>query len=673
MYILPILAAILIFILFFNENRDFIRSSANTWFTFTVISWLSIEILGWFFVWTKVTVSAVWILTIIGCLALLCKKKCWNTLKECGCTVKHEVCNLYQQHRFVCVVTLVFIAAIAGASVLRSPDNGDSMTYHLPRIMHWIQNKSTRYYGAGTDIQNRYPALSEYLVGQLLVLGANDRLANLFQLAAYFLAGGFVYKISRRIHVSKRMSCFSTWVFWCTPMAMAQAFSTQTDNIAGCFLMMNIYFLLDFIQAEKLKADKSGLLAGVQLAISIMFGYLCKPTICFAILVFFIWMCIRRICCKDSFVVLLKYVLIGICTAVVVYTPLLAKNHDVIIQQKRVAAEQEANAETDNGLTDISAQHLTNALAPDNFNVVMAIKDPRKYIIDCAQNIARNSGSAYFTQWNAFTIDIINKLGSKLEQDTGTYTVYDGKQFWSLDYATAPALMLLSFLSVMLFLLRISKPGKEQSVFVVCAILSFLLQCGFMGFTMARSRYLIGVMALLSIMVGVVIDNLKCSIDGRRYCAVALLTVCTFGAVNTYYYQAGYTIDSFRGDRCHKYFMSYDVPEKLYNDLTSVIEQYNFTRIAIDGNLINEYVLWKKVPNLERLECVNLKDSLYGKTYAAYEDMSYHPECLIKKTEEEQRIGQMIECHGVTYKCAWIEEPYDQRLNVYVGLYIPEE
>lgn len=686
MYILPIVATVLIFILFYSGNSGFIRSIANTWITFTMVSWLSIEILGWFFVWTKLTVSLVWLIVIIGCLARLCKKQRRNRLKERGQVIRSEITSLYEQHRFVFVTTIIFMAAIAGASILRSPDNGDSMTYHLPRIMHWIQNQSARYYGAGADIQIRYPALSEYLVGQLLVLGANDRLANLFQLAAYFISGGFVYEIGRRLHVSKRMCCFSTWVFWCTPMAMAQAFSTQTDNIAGCFLMIYIYFLLDFIQAEKLRADKQGLLEGVRLAVCVMFGYLCKPTICFAIVVFFIWMCIRRICRRDSLIVLFKYVLVGALTAAVLYTPLLVKNHDVVLQQQRVseklvagetqksvAEEKTASEETVGEQTGVPAKQITNALAPDNYNVVYGIKDPRKFITDCAQNIARNSGTAYFTQWNDFTREYIEKLGRRLEQDTQAFTTYDGIQFWSMDYATAPALMLISLVLGVCFVFRISKTDREQSVFVVCAILSFLIQCGLMGFTMARSRYLIGVMALLSIMAGIIVDNLKCSIYGRRYCAVALLTICTFGAVNTYYYQAGYTIDSFKGDRCHKYFMSYDVPEKLYNDLTEVISQHNYTQVAIDGNLINEYVLWKKIPDLQRLECVNLKDSQYGQTYAAYEDMEYQPECLIKKTEEEQKIGQQIECHGITYTCTWIEEPYDKRLNVYVGLYTIEE
>lgn len=668
MFMLPVLAGICLFVIFYGRNHNVVRSMANTWISFTVIAWTSIELLGWFYIWTKVAVALLWTFVMVLCIIIIYKKKYYVSLKDFA-SAKNQIWKQYRQHWLVYTIVLCSVTLIAIAALLRSPDNGDSMTYHLSRIMHWIQNKSTRYYGAGTDIQNRYPSLAEYLVSQILILGANDRLANLFQLSAYLASGVFVYAIGRKIRISKRSAFFSMCVFWCIPMAIAQAFSTQTDNIAGFFLLVYIYFVLDFIQADKLKADKTGLLQGIRLAACVMFSYLCKPTICFAVLVFFVWMCVRRIRHKDSLQILIKYVIVGSITAVVLYFPLLAKNYDVLQRSaENISVSVEVQTEEQNQI-QMSHANLSNALAPDNFNVVDALKKPTVFFMNCVQNIGRNSGSAYFTQWNRFMMKVVNKLGSILNYNVQTYTVYDGVQFWSLDYATSPAIMFIALLMIVLLIIRVSRPTEEQVMFAICAIMSFTLQCGLMGFTMARSRYLVGVMALLAVMAGIVIDGLRCNKQGKGALMIALLAVCSVGAVNTYHYQAKYTVDSFTGGRCHRYFMGYDVPEKAYEDMSSFINKNGFTKLAIDGNLIYEYALWKSVNGLERLECVNLQNSQYGQTYAALEDMDYQPECLVKKTEEEQVLGQIIECHGNVYECVWVEPPYDKRLDVYFGIY----
>ena len=66
---------------------------------------------------------------------------------------------------------------------------------------------------------------------------------------------------------------------------------------------------------------REGALSAVYLSSSVMFGYLTKPTVCFAMVVFFVWMCFVRMVRRDRIKVLMQYVLIGAVTAGVLLLP----------------------------------------------------------------------------------------------------------------------------------------------------------------------------------------------------------------------------------------------------------------------------------------------------------------------------------------------------------------
>lgn len=672
MFLLPIFAIILLFIVMYYTEQNWIKSMALTWLAYTVISWLSIELLGWFYLWNKVTVSVVWLIVIVVCGYRIYQKRLWQFLTA------DSICNSYaiqcvKQHKFIAGTTLCFAGMIFVLSLLRSPNNVDSMIYHLPRIMHWIQEQSARPYAAGNDLQIRYPVISEYLIAQIAVLGAHDRLFNMYQTIGYFLSGVMIYGIGRKLQVSRKISYLSVWIYWMIPMAMAQSFTTQTDDIAGTFLLVYLYFLLDFIQADKLQTDRKGLLDGVRLAACVMLGYLCKPTIAFAMVVFFLWMCIVRILRKDSLIVLLKYVVVGALTAFLIYVPSLAKSYDTYVVQPRKTAEAtELTVLAEQGTPDAETMQAAdtgmaqaaNTLAPDSFNVTKALSDPVELVMTCVRNVGRNSFSAYFPQWNDLWIWFVNKLGNKWSYEVKHFKVQEGMNFWSCDTASAPAVMVLSILMAICFLTRFSRTNLRQSVFVFCAIVSFFVQCSLMGYTPFRSRYLVGVMALLAISIGIVLDNLRIRERSRLNLGIWLLTLCTLGGINTFYYDITLTIDGFMGGGIHKYYMGNPLPEEGNQAVIDVINGNGFTNIGVNGKYSYEYVLWKKISGLQRLENVNLTNA-----YKVYEDMSYLPECIIWETGTEEEQTETLECHGVVYEQVWSYPGYGQ----FFGLYTPQE
>lgn len=70
------------------------------------------------------------------------------------------------------------------------PYNWDSMTYHLTRIVHWVQNGSVAHYACHDISQISGPPLAEFVNLHVYVLSGNtDYLVNLLQAASYIISG----------------------------------------------------------------------------------------------------------------------------------------------------------------------------------------------------------------------------------------------------------------------------------------------------------------------------------------------------------------------------------------------------------------------------------------------------------------------------------------------------
>ena len=60
------------------------------------------------------------------------------------------------------------------------------MSYHMPRVMHWIQNQNVDFYPTSTTRQLYVSPFSEYVILHLQLIVNGDRLANLVQWFSMF-------------------------------------------------------------------------------------------------------------------------------------------------------------------------------------------------------------------------------------------------------------------------------------------------------------------------------------------------------------------------------------------------------------------------------------------------------------------------------------------------------
>ncbi len=153
------------------------------------------------------------------------------------------------------LAAVVVIVAVTGAvAVVSAPNTWDSMTYHLPRVMHWAQNGSLAHYATPEPRQLYMSPGAEMAALHLQVLAGSDRFANLIQwlamigslLAAGLLAGRFGAARSlsfARLRRDVDGRLLAMLAAATVPMGLLQAVSTQTDHVVAFFLLAAVVFL----------------------------------------------------------------------------------------------------------------------------------------------------------------------------------------------------------------------------------------------------------------------------------------------------------------------------------------------------------------------------------------------------------------------------------------------
>ena len=142
------------------------------------------------------------------------------------------------------------IVGIAGLTAIVAPPNTyDSMTYHLPRVMHWIQNQSVAHYPTHIPRQLHFSPGAEYILTHLHLLAGNDRLLNLVQWLGMVGSVVGVSLLAQRLGAARRGQVLASVVAATLPMGMLQASSAQNDYVVTFWLVCLAYFTLAAIRS----------------------------------------------------------------------------------------------------------------------------------------------------------------------------------------------------------------------------------------------------------------------------------------------------------------------------------------------------------------------------------------------------------------------------------------
>jgi hypothetical protein len=113
------------------------------------------------------------------------------------------------------------------------PSNGDSLLYHLPRVEHWIQNRSVAHFSAHYLSQIEFAPLHEFNLLHAHLLGGTDRLDGYVQLVGAVVAVAGAAEMVRLFGGSKRTQLVAAVVAAAVPSLILEATSTQNNDFAA--------------------------------------------------------------------------------------------------------------------------------------------------------------------------------------------------------------------------------------------------------------------------------------------------------------------------------------------------------------------------------------------------------------------------------------------------------
>jgi 4-amino-4-deoxy-L-arabinose transferase-like glycosyltransferase len=143
---------------------------------------------------------------------------------------------------FSVVAIVLVLAGCLATALLAPPSNGDALGYHLPRVRHWIQNRSLAHYPTASIRQTSFPPGGSYLVAHLQLLTDADRLASLPQWAALLGCVLVTASLGRRLG-GRRARIATALAAASVPMAVLQAENPQTDLIAAFWLACFVHLV----------------------------------------------------------------------------------------------------------------------------------------------------------------------------------------------------------------------------------------------------------------------------------------------------------------------------------------------------------------------------------------------------------------------------------------------
>ena len=243
--VLPILFIILTFIIFLQnfEWRIAFLLSAISLGTLTVFLTEGLSLFN------QITYSAItfsWLFLDIVAGLILFKKIMRSGLKP----IHSPFINLQFFDFIFLAVILIIIMTTGFIAYVSHPDSFDAMTYHMSRVMHWIQNQSVAAYPTNIDRQILMTPGSEYAILQFQILTGSDRLANMIEWFGFCGAILGVSLIAQELGADRKGQIISSVICSMIPLAILEASSTQTDLTCALWLVCFVFFGLHALKNQ---------------------------------------------------------------------------------------------------------------------------------------------------------------------------------------------------------------------------------------------------------------------------------------------------------------------------------------------------------------------------------------------------------------------------------------
>jgi 4-amino-4-deoxy-L-arabinose transferase-like glycosyltransferase len=243
--LLPIAALALVFLVIKQVQMGWRKSLLDACLVWGVILTIITEVLSIFNLFGLGAVAFVWLLVDAFLIALYIRGRSqakynpFELLQKIPHSLRQPVtCNLQILGILLTVFGIGIVAFVA------APNHSDSMEYHLPRVVHWIQNNSVAHYPTHEIFQLYQNPWSEFAIAHFQILTQSDRLAASIQWFAMLASILGVSLIAKELGANWQGQILSAVFCTTIPMGILQGSSTNNDLVVAFWMVCLAYFTL---------------------------------------------------------------------------------------------------------------------------------------------------------------------------------------------------------------------------------------------------------------------------------------------------------------------------------------------------------------------------------------------------------------------------------------------
>ncbi len=510
--------------------------------------------------------------------------------------------KLFQASILVILIVTGIIALVA------PPNNFDSMTYHMSRVAHWIQNQSVGHYPTHIARQLYLPPWAEFAITHLQILTGGDYLANLVQWFSMLGCILGITLIAKELGANLSGQTFAA-VFCATiPMGVLQSTSTQNDYVVSFWLVCFVYFGMRWKEDTDWRFT---LAAGTSLGLAI----LTKGTAYIFALPFLVWFSMSGI--RNLRWGVIKHFLVLCSMVLIMNAGHYIRNYEIF----------------GNPLGTDDLPPLSNEV----INLPVAISN-------ITRNLALHAGTP-FDEFNRVIRSGIESLHSSLGIDINDRKTTFGKSLFALqqtslheDMAGNPLHLILAMISGILVLnSRIRKRHSSLLPYILVVFSACLLFCIYLKWQPWHSRLQLPLFVLSSPFVGIILTESR-----RKFVANSIMVILLGASLPWLLGNASRPIlgnnSIITTSRIDQYFINQPLIEESFFDAADLIDKHKCKSIGIVlGRNDWEYPLWvllrrngNRTPRIEHVNVLNRS----GKIKQA----EFKP-CAIVSSDKDRRLS----------------------------------
>lgn len=592
---------------------------------FLLYVFVSTEILSLFKILAAFPMFVVWIVFICVNLVYIFRREKSIIKFHYNDSIKQIVKNPWLYYFLWGTIMIVM-------AYLTPPYNQDSMAYHLPRVMHWVQSRSLSHFSCHYGLQVTAPVFGEYLTLHNFILsGYSDKFLCLMQCFAMLLNGVLIAQISRMLGCNRKWIITSVVVFISLPIVYGEALNTQVDLILSVIILSFVVFIL-YISQNRLTVlwDSSFKKIVICLGITAGLAFLTKYTAAFILLPFCIWLLVICIKAKVPRGKLFVYILLFCFFGGSIFFPEAVR------------------------LFRSFGTLFTDSVSS---NQLVSTFDPRLIFVCLVKNVMSNLAGRYIYSSREILTSGIEGLASVLKVDATdprislrNYINFNSPFLYNHDASNGQLIVILLIFCLIVLLYRKilsavkrEKPnlGIDNGAYIGVSFLSFFAFLALLKYTENRARYEISFFAILSPAICYLLQNLLKNESQIAIRAIAItFAVVEILSLTVYHSRVIVTL----GKRPDAYFGGTNMKEG-YRVCCDYIADQGYQTVGIINRYIYQYPIWMMLDGkVSRIEDVNVTNATNLR-----EDMSFIPDCIWCIDYAERPNDGEVKVHGVNY------------------------